>query len=749
MRRGPEAYQGVTLRLATPVEDSTLGAALEYVRAGWFIAPLHSIARGRCTCGREDCIAPGKHPRLGRGYQPSRDPKQVTAWWNQYPASNIGIFTGPSNLVVLDIDPRNGGDESFSELESRFGELPVTRWVITGGGGWHIYFWRPAHVEDVRSCAIAPGVEVKSRSGYVVAPTSIHISGREYAWDSGRGPETPLADAPAWLLNAARSTKREHSGADPGGPLAGLLGKAFAAAGWLGHQLGADKAAVACPWGGEHSCGKDYDGSTVVFAPTVGHRFGWFHCSHAHCSERTQDQVLEALPEPAVAAAKQALGLADPVPIEWLAPFDLGDITDEHVPAVASSGPEEWRSSLRTGKEGLTKDAGNAALLLGNLPEWQGCCAYDEFSDRYLWGKDAPEGIHGIARPRRGEQFADHHIVYAQTWLAKLGGLAVGSEIVQQGLETAAHMLPFNPVKDYLTGLAWDGKQRLAYSDKYYFRTKTQTAAQTFAWFLISAVARVFSPGCQVDHMLILEGMQATRKSTALKILGDPWVLESLPSLRDITRCQESIQGKWIIVMNELDALRGVEASRAKDFLTMRLDTYRGAYKRFHADRPRSCVFAGTTNESTYLRDWTGARRFWPIKLSGVVHVRELERDRDQLWAEAVHSYRMGAKWWPEWLGTEDQGFVEQLTGVQEERQDYDELEAKIAHWARTCGEGFTMGDVLTHAVGAAPERWDRRLQARAGAALARIGFEARRERAHAGDTARLRRYYRRGSPED
>lgn len=734
------------LRVVTPVEDSTLGAALDYVRRGWFVAPLHTIAKGACTCGRSDCIAPGKHPRLGRGYQPSRDPKQVAAWWDQYPASNIGIFTGPSSLVVLDVDPRNGGDESFAELERRFGELPTTPWVLTGGGGWHLYFWRPAHVEDVRSCAIAPGVEVKSRSGYVVAPTSYHLSGKTYVWDSGRSLEdTPLADAPAWLLNAARSTRRDSAGSAPGGPLAGLLGKAFAASGMLGHHLGADKAAVICPWAAEHSCGADYDGSTVVFAPTVGHRYGWFHCSHAHCSGRTQDDVLAELPPASVLAAKQALGLADPVPIEWLAPLDLDDVSQELPPAIEPSGPDDWRSSLRTTKEGLAKDPGNAALLLGNLPEWQGCCAYDEFSDRYVWAKDAPDGIHGIARPLRGQQFADHHVVYAQTWLAKLGGLAAGSEIIQQGLETAAHMRTFNPVKEYLAGLSWDGKARLAYCDRWYFRTKTETAAQTFAWFLISAVARVFDPGCQVDHMLILEGMQATRKSTALKILGDPWVLESLPSLRDITRCQEAIQGKWIVVMNELDALRGVEASRAKDFLTMRLDTYRGAYKRFHADRPRSCVFAGTTNETTYLRDWTGARRFWPIKLQGVVKVRDLERDRDQLWAEAVHSYRLGAKWWPEWLGKEDSGFVEQLTGVQEERQDYDELEARIANWTRTAGSGFTMGDVLGQCIGVPPDRWDRRLQARAGAALSRLGFEARRERAHAGDTSRPRRYYRRG----
>lgn len=732
------------LRVVSPTEDSTLGAACDYVRRGWFIAPLHTIAGDCCTCGKTDCISPGKHPRLGRGYQPTRDLRQVKAWWDQYPGSNIGIFTGPSSLVVLDIDPRNGGDESFAELEKRFGELPVTPWVHTGGGGWHLYFWRPAHVEDVRSCAIAPGVEVKGRSGYVVAPTSYHLLGKTYEWDSGRGLETPLADAPAWLLGLARSVRREQSSADPAGPLAGLMGKAFAAAGMLGRQLGADKAAVICPWQGDHSCGRDYDGSTVVFAPTVGHRFGWFHCSHAHCSGRTPDEVLEALPKQSVHAARQAMGLADPVPIEWLAPLEL-DAPDEPAPIIepGEDGPDAWRSSLRSGKEGLTKDAGNAALLLGNLPEWRGCVAYDEFSDRYVWMGDAPEGIHGIARPRKGQQFADFHIVYAQTWLAKLGGLAVGSEIIQQGLETAAHMRTYNPVKDYLTGLSWDGKNRLAYSDKYYFRTRTETAAQTFAWFLISAVARVFSPGCQVDHMLILEGLQATRKSTALKILGDPWVLESLPSLRDITRCQEAIQGKWIVVMNELDALRGVEASRAKDFLTMRLDTYRGAYKRFHSDRPRSCVFAGTTNEATYLRDWTGARRFWPIKLAGVVSVRALENDRDQLWAEAVHSYRMGAKWWPEWIGKEDAVFVEQLTGVQEERQDYDELEARISAWLRTSGDGFTMSDLLASGLGVPPERWDRRLQARAGAALTRLGFEARRERSHPGDTARLRRYYR------
>jgi len=110
-------------------------AALRYAKLGWHVLPLHGISNGRCTCGKPDCSSPGKHPRLQNGYKvASKNRKQITRWWKQWPDANVGVCTGvKSGVVVLDIDPRNGGDKSLAKLVKEHGPLPATLHVKTGG----------------------------------------------------------------------------------------------------------------------------------------------------------------------------------------------------------------------------------------------------------------------------------------------------------------------------------------------------------------------------------------------------------------------------------------------------------------------------------------------------------------------------------------------------------------------------------------------------------------------------------------
>ncbi len=160
--------------------------ALEYARScGWPVFPVHSVRDGMCTCGSSDCTSQGKHPRTGHGFKDAtRDPAVITEWWDRLPDSNIGIPTGSvSGLVVLDIDPRNGGDDSLWDLEEQYSRLPATAEVITGGGGRHIYFAYPDGIRQIKSKTIASGVEIKADGSYVVAPHSLHISGRRYEWE--------------------------------------------------------------------------------------------------------------------------------------------------------------------------------------------------------------------------------------------------------------------------------------------------------------------------------------------------------------------------------------------------------------------------------------------------------------------------------------------------------------------------------------------------------------------------------------
>ncbi len=171
---------------------------------------VHALGDGRfgCDCGSPTCGSnTGKHPH--RRYAPrgllsaSTKPNLIGGWWRAVPEANIGVVT--DGLVVLDIDPHKSGAESLAHIEAEHGELPHTWRSITGGGGEHIFFRAPAG-SNVRSKVenIAPGIDIRANGGYVVAPPSLHRTGRRYAWNVDYHPdETPLADAPLWLVELA------------------------------------------------------------------------------------------------------------------------------------------------------------------------------------------------------------------------------------------------------------------------------------------------------------------------------------------------------------------------------------------------------------------------------------------------------------------------------------------------------------------------------------------------------------------
>lgn len=177
-----------------------LEAALAYVRQGWLVIPLHSAHEGHCSCGRAACTSIGKHPRTVHGLKDATmDGAKIRDWWTAWPDANVGIVTGTqSGLIVLDIDPRNGGDDSLTDLERAHGSLPRTIESLTGGGGQHFFFQHPGG--SIKSKPTAEGVDVKANGGYVVAPPSSHQSGEPYRWESAGHPEdVPLVALPSWL----------------------------------------------------------------------------------------------------------------------------------------------------------------------------------------------------------------------------------------------------------------------------------------------------------------------------------------------------------------------------------------------------------------------------------------------------------------------------------------------------------------------------------------------------------------------
>jgi putative DNA primase/helicase len=179
--------------------------ALEKAKRGWPVFPLHNITKNGCSCGDQDCPAPGKHPRIKDWPRmASCDPSIIKEWWIRWPLANIAIASGSiSGLVVLDVDKKSGGLESFNLLEQRFGPLPDGPRVKTGGGGRHLYFLHPGTHVPSRSNALngSPGIDCKADGGYVVAPPSLHTSGKRYLWLNGKTPSAlPLPMMPKWLL---------------------------------------------------------------------------------------------------------------------------------------------------------------------------------------------------------------------------------------------------------------------------------------------------------------------------------------------------------------------------------------------------------------------------------------------------------------------------------------------------------------------------------------------------------------------
>ncbi|MCK9497121.1 MAG: bifunctional DNA primase/polymerase [Dehalococcoidia bacterium] len=208
----------------------TIGA-LEYASRGLPVFPVYPPGKGAtgCFCSNKDCQSPAKHPWSKFAPHGSKDAttdvEQVTEWWRRAPNANVGVATGGvAHLVVLDVDPDKGGAESLRDLELEHGRLPLTPTVLTGGGGEHYYFRAPEGEVITNSASnLGPGLDVRGRGGYVVAPPSVHRSGGVYEWQAGAGlDEVEIAPLPDWLLALVRESvqrTRTDTVAQPGADL--------------------------------------------------------------------------------------------------------------------------------------------------------------------------------------------------------------------------------------------------------------------------------------------------------------------------------------------------------------------------------------------------------------------------------------------------------------------------------------------------------------------------------------------------
>ena len=616
--------------ITTPVAE----AARMYFDLGLPPIPVYGVSdSGACQCGNPVCAARGKHP-MGKQWQ-TKAPQTVDDVRDAFSDhhGNIGVLLQGTDRVLCDFDGPEGL-ETLATMEAD-GLLPPTLRARTGSGGAHLIYrldsrHDPKAISDRRAGA---KFDVKKHGQFVAAP-SRHALGARYEWASAlpialltdrlfdriRKPlqsvPQPRVDSPSDRVTRARAYVSKMPSAIAG---SGGHDATFAVA----RKLVADfELSEPDAWAllveFNVRCSPPWSESEL--------RHKLESAQKAHTRNPVQDRPrLHSLPGGRVADTQPS----DPTPVDvdWLVECLWGD--------------------SRTGNRKLVSHSENIVRILQLHPLWVGKIRKDEFRDRIVI-TDPPWDRY--TKPHAAEQtWMDEDATRLQGWLRReYHRYQFDPKIndCERSVDVVAATNGFHPVREYLDALVWDQQPRLTrFASTYLGAEHTDYTANVCAWWLISAVARIYQPGCKADHVLILEGKQGLGKSTILKILaGDHF--SDTPIDLNSKDAYSQIRGKWVVELAELDSLFKAEASRAKAFFSSPKDDYRPAYARREREQLRQVVFAGTVNGDKYLSDPTGNRRFWPVAC-GRLDLDALTRDRDQVWAEAVFRLRVGAKWWP------------------------------------------------------------------------------------------------------
>jgi predicted P-loop ATPase len=386
--------------------------------------------------------------------------------------------------------------------------------------------------------------------------------------------------------------------------------------------------------------------------------------------------------------------------------------------------PEWAHRCIKDDNDRIIPNLANVLVALRALPEVVDAFAYDSMLKVATLRRElpvAPGGESASSGPLP-KSVRDEDVSQLQEWLQHMGMPKIGRDQVHQAVDQRAMERAFHPVRDYLDGLRWDKTPRLDdWLATYLGATKGAYEAKIGRMFLVGMVARIFKPGCQSDYMLVLEGEQGERKSSACRVLAGEWFSDGLKTIGDKDASQH-LRGKWLIEIGELSAFGRADTEALKHFLTQTVERYRPSYGRKEVVEPRQCVFIGTTNKKAYLKDETGGRRFWPVNI-GRIELAELTRDRDQIFAEAVEAFRAGAQWWP------DGDFErEHIKPQQAARYEADVWEEPIRTFAAG-RERVTVAEVAASALGIEVGRIKDADQKRIAKALISVGWTQQRTR--------------------
>jgi len=400
----------------------------------------------------------------------------------------------------------------------------------------------------------------------------------------------------------------------------------------------------------------------------------------------------------------------------------------------------DWKSALTRTRDGKVEGTlFNLIRVMENDERLAGLWWLNESSNQVVLARDPPW------KGGNRDEFTDADSCELAAWLQDPDNywFTCSDDNVLKAVIAVARRHRRHPIREYLSALEWDGVPRVEGMLVDLFGAPDNDYSRRAALcFAIGAVARIlwFDPkqpfvGAQVDFMLVLEGEQGKRKSSALRALfGSHWFVETSesPSGKDF---YQVIQGCWGVEIGEMDSFSKADVTSVKTAITRRVDKFRAPYERVPRSYRRECVFAGTTNEHEYLRDPTGGRRFLPVRTDGEVRLEAIAALRDQLWAEAVHLFEQGFAWWQ---------LPDEAAEEQEARYIGDSWEGRIAHWltGKAVGENIypprhatgwgplaytTTDELLRYAIGADVAKHGRPEQMRVAAIMKRLGWHNQR----------------------
>jgi hypothetical protein len=517
---------------------------------------------------------------------------------------NIGLQCGPASGGLVDVE---FDSETMRSLAPQF--LPPTRAIFgrRSKPRSHWLYRCPALHDGQHGAAIsikdAGGKEMASlrigddgKGTQSMVPPSTHPSGEPVEWDEGAGPEPAEVGAELkrqFSLCGVAALLADHWPREQGSRNA----IANAAAGWLARSDVSEEEATKII-----SAAADYARDEEAKSRR--------RCvKDTYCKHKKGEQIVGWPTLVQLIDGRAAKQLA-----KVLAP-------KSRFPDVTKAGTPRANSPA---------NVATAIELLGIE------CRHDLFNLRYSTGGHVLDEFVG--------ELSDPALYWLREMIFQRFGLHATIQIVKEAVYTIANHHRFHPVRDHLDGLKWDGVPRI---DQWLitYGGAEDTEYTRAALVLIAAARRVREPGCKFDEILVLENPeQGTNKSQALQVLAvkPEWFSDNLPLGVSAKETIEALSGHWILEISELQGMRKSDIDKVKAFASRSVDRARMAYGVTVIRAPRQCIIVGTTNSEKYLRDLTGNRRFWPVRV-GRFDLDALQRDRDQLWAEAAAREASGA----------------------------------------------------------------------------------------------------------